>query len=140
MITGTDDDILQLDIKLKETTQELDLTKERFQKKIVKITTYYETLILQKEHKHQSDCDELKEVINEQQAATSVEKTVALNNYFSSVFTEETKENMPEAVLNHCRISPQTVKEKILKLNENKSPDQTLYTHSLLKKTCKFSL
>ena len=45
------------DIKLKETTQELDLTKERFQ--IAEITNYYDRLILQKEHKQQNDCDEL---------------------------------------------------------------------------------
>ena len=66
---------------------------------------------------------------NEQQAVTSLEKAVSLNNYFSSVFTEETTENMPEAQLQFEGIplttvdfSPQTVKEKILKLNENKSP------------------
>ena len=66
---------------------------------------------------------------NEQQSVTSLEKAVFLNNYFSSVFTEETTENIPEARLQFEGIplttvdfSPQTVKEKILKLNENKSP------------------
>ena len=52
MITCTDDAVLQRNIKLKETTRELDLTKGRFQKKIAEITTYYETLILQKENEH----------------------------------------------------------------------------------------
>ena len=57
---------------------------------------------------------------NEQQAVTSLEKAVSLNNYFSSVFTEETTENIPEAQLQFEGIplttvdfSPQTLKEKI---------------------------
>ena len=68
MITCTDDAVLQRNIKLKETTRELDLTKERFQKKIAEITTYYETLILQKENEHQNECEELTEVINTKNA------------------------------------------------------------------------
>ena len=68
MITCTDDAVLQRNIKFKDTTRELDLTKERFQKKIAEITTYYETLILQKENEHQNECEELKEVINTKNA------------------------------------------------------------------------
>ena len=62
-------------------------------------------------------------------AVTPLEKAETLNEFFSSVFTDENLENIPEGTsvylgeyLNNFEITPEAVHEKLMKLNPGKTP------------------
>ena len=62
-------------------------------------------------------------------ASTPSDKAETLNNFFASIFTIEDLSNIPdmpsinvEVVLSDMDISPKTVRDKLKKLNQNKSP------------------
>ena len=68
-------------------------------------------------------------LLNNETAITDSDKAEALNKYFSSVFTNEDLSNIPPSPI--CFLSdpittidftPELVKEKLLSLNDNKSP------------------
>jgi hypothetical protein len=82
--------------------------------------------------------DENEHLIHEDKEIVDV-----LNSYFSSVFTEERKENMPEIKkaflggknqeLSNIRFTEEMVSSKIKNLNNNKAPGDDCFTPLLLK-------
>ena len=73
-------------------------------------------------------------------ASTASEKAEALNNYFSSTFTEEMLDNIPDGTqeflgesLDKFDIPPESVLKKLLELNPNKSPGPDGWHPVLLK-------
>ena len=67
---------------------------------------------------------------NNEKAITTQQKAETLNSYFSSVFTEEDESNIPDATMRNYNDAPLTsiefteesIKSKLLKMDENKSP------------------
>ena len=67
---------------------------------------------------------------NNEKAITTQQKAETLNAYFSSVFTEEDESNIPDvttrnyndAPLTSIEFTEESIKSKLLKMDENKSP------------------
>ena len=66
---------------------------------------------------------------NDEKATSSLHQAEALNKYFSSVFTEENTNDIPSVPINYhgtllsmIMFTAESVKNKLLQLNDNKSP------------------